>query len=244
MTLLNVSISAERVLLAVDTEAQYPFGLYAHSSKVAAYPHANCVIAMRGTAGVCHALHRLLSEGAGGEDFDEIDERMPALLGSVMAARGLLRSVFFVGRLFGMKAEQFASQDVVLAGWSERRGRAWARQYEHRSFLEGFVGSDIHEFAISPWYPSWEDTIAPIGTPTDAKSMTALALEQVRLARRDHPATACGGRLILATIERKAISLQEIAELPTHIPAAAAAAPSCPGLSERVTGQGGASSAV
>lgn len=172
MSILNAWIESERAVIAVDTEAALPSGTAGVMSKLVTLPHIGAALAIRGNAffftrafSLCHLF---------GGDFDWLDANMQAAVQCAFAE--------YLQTAEQLQMDTYANRDeqeLVLVGWSEKRGRLWGRSFIQRDRARGFVEADIDEYHLSPWDVSFE----PIGMPRDSGKMLELASAQVSFLR-------------------------------------------------------------
>jgi hypothetical protein len=99
--------------------------------------------------------------------------------------------------------------ELVIVGWSTRRGTMQGRQYIKRGDMEAFTATDC-AFHISPWNESMQ------GIKTEPQAVERLARAQVRWMRETFPGAACGGKLLMAHVTRKGITTTIKASLPVE----------------------------
>lgn len=216
MSLLNVWVSPTRALVAVDTLAAADWGpdigVKLHTSKMLALPHAGVLLAGRGhnavLGGVFIALASTLSS-----DLDGIDAVMPQLMGKNVARIVAKR------REMGFDRPEISKQQLVLCGFSTRRGQMVALLYTiddegpaSRTEIGGDgVGGD--------WLSAWDAAAqgeAPIPDSPDA--MREVMRQQVQHLRVALPEatlahSTTGGRAIVAELGRGSIFIRDTGPL-------------------------------
>jgi hypothetical protein len=191
MSLLNVHVTPERALVAVDTDGLGPIG---HFEICKLYPlaHANAVLAGQGDRRFLLDAFAWLCLAEGSVDYDVIVASMP----------GMLRRMAAGARAQGAPDIRYA---ITVVGYSPAEGCVCGRWYE------GVVTSDAHAVhslgsRVAPW-PFEEQP--PI--PDNIENHVALAHRQTAWHKsKDY---AGGGRLILAELTREGMSVRPIADL-------------------------------
>lgn len=233
MTLLNAFVSHRKAMMLVDTEVlamekrrpaahevraqERPY--YFEGSKMLALPHANVIIGGRGHNVFLSTLLYLMHTRPGA--FDEIEENMPSLL---KIATGLLKKE--MGLFVGLFSTSIYAQEIVLVGYSERRGRMFCIAYRSAD-KSGFEATEVDDAYHSPWDLSWGMPF-DVYTPEHARFLSTV---QVDNALALHPEAPFGGRLLLAELTKDELKMSSIARLTERaLPPAAATAPSnaCP----------------
>jgi hypothetical protein len=195
MTLLNIHISPERVLVAVDTAGAFRGRPGGEVSKMAVLPHAGIVLAGRGNTSFMGSVWWYL-QAVPGLHFDEAFAiHMPTALQHAQR------------QLDAMMVAESDEQRVYLIGPSRYGGRLAATEFvwrDRRLQLSHEVTGNIA--------PDIEGATADDDVSTD-DLMLELARRQVA-AYRDHP--AFGGRLMVAEIlakPRLSISVRDVGDL-------------------------------
>jgi hypothetical protein len=189
VSLLNAWVTPAEAIVAVDTDGVGQDGARMPSSKLLPIPHLNAVMALRGqSAFLAFLFLRCISSSF--ETFDEMNDAMPGVLADVDAY---------------LPADKIVSScrignELVLAGWSARRGRMLGRRFLKRDDMDEFSAADT-ELHVAPWHASLE------GTPTKAHAVEKLARAQVRWMREMFPNAACGGKLLVCRLTRKSLTL-------------------------------------
>lgn len=198
MSLVDVWLQPERVVVAVDTRSQVMrTGEFFDASKLLPVPHANTVLTGRGHDVYLTVSLSLVVQSARGTDFEAVEAVMPEVL--VHAARFMSSNI----KSFGPGAAALEQQEILIAGWSTKQGRGRAVMYKQESFDAGFVASEIAEGWASPWTDAWG--AAPSIESLD--DLEAMAKDQVRRMRKVDPLAAIGGRLLLADITAAGMSI-------------------------------------
>jgi len=215
VSILNVWRDEQRLLLAVDTRAAVidPDGALSrsaglepgqplHVSKMLPLPAAHCVLAVRGS-GVMPAAVFSACLGIPNAHFDLLRTAMLPVLAAGMAA---LRA----SPMAAPGNQLDAKQEVMLVGWSQRANAPGAAFYVKHVDSDHFVAMQGDDWAshAAPWDDAWG--VLPDGDSHEA--MLRLAREQVRLQRVATPGLPFGGRLLVAEITRKAITITEVCD--------------------------------
>jgi hypothetical protein len=210
MSLINVFLSSSKALIGVDTEGSDPkTGQFITISKMVHLPHANVVMAGRGTQGFLMLLFlmvietdaRAQSEG----DFDSLVKSMPEIFANTY-------KLIDANRPHGVDSTILDDQQIVLAGWSNLLNRMHAICCTKRGPGGEIEMVEIEEPGyIMPWDDNWGE--APEGD--DHRAMMALALAQTRHVKQESPGTAMGGRLLVAELTRHSMSFSSACDLPS-----------------------------
>jgi hypothetical protein len=197
MSLINVSLTKARLLVAVDTQGvDLASGRFLSLSKLFHLPHANVVMASRGTAGFAIGLFSLLALQPDA-DLDRMVCLMPSLIQATHAS--LLPNL-----PAGTSPAVLGNQEVVLAGWSGKADCMVAYYFKRDGARQEMTIDDIEEPGyVVPWDNAWGD--APPGN--DRPSLAAIARLQVANIKRESPGTAVGGTLLIADLTRYGYSI-------------------------------------
>lgn len=189
MSLLNAWITPTDAIVAVDTDGVREDGARFPTSKLLPIPHLNAVIAMRGqSAFLAFLFLRCISSSF--DSFDELNDAMPALLADVNET--LPDEILVKNCRIG--------NELLIAGWSNRRHRMLGRQFIMRDDMPEFAASEF-DFHISPWHASSMSHL-----PRKAHAVEKLARAQVQWMRSTFPNAACGGKLLVCQIGRRSIT--------------------------------------
>ncbi len=205
MSLLNVFVSPDRVLIGVDTYALSPHGLGGYEiSKLIPLVHANAIVAGRG-------LNTFLIEVFAGcfllprADFDQIDIRLCQRVDDVW------QSVEAAAVHGGLAPDALGACDLVVAGWSSSMSTMSAVHYARRPGEHGFGRSEIRGRFIAP-------AVAMRGcdpaSATDAFAlMRSIAQAQVRGVLGSQSEQPIGGRLLIAELDRHRFDIRDAGRL-------------------------------
>jgi hypothetical protein len=207
MSLLNVSLQLEQALVAVDTQAVAPAdGTWAHLSKLLLLPHLNAVFAFRGAQPSFNTLFMMLHMSVW-ENLDEMLDYLPSMLpGAVEAAKAAVQTD---PRFAPPDLAVLAEFQLVAVGWSPREGRMVGRLFTQTPPAVGFVAEEIKDYLVAPSDGSIEDLPDP-DTPAE---MERVARAQVSLIKATDPNKSGGGKLILAAINRRTVTISQHCEL-------------------------------
>lgn len=200
MSLLNVWVSSELALVAVDTQAEIGGGACLDVSKLIAFPAQKLVLACRGDLLLFNALLAFV-HGSGAE-IDALAGSLP-----VMADHTVTQMTQSMAAPIG--GYRFHEAEFALVGWSEERRRVAGVAVVRMPGESRFTASEIDPWRIGP-NAGWSSLPA---MPDCAENMEAIAREQVRYMRTHHPAAPMGGRLLLAEISSDGVTLSQLASL-------------------------------
>jgi hypothetical protein len=206
MSLLNVWLSQDKALIGVDTKGMSGDGKQSvEVSKIFPLVHANVILAGRGYMPflgiVSSALHSI------GGNFDAIVERLPEVLPA--AFRAFATEMTKGGYDPKSDGIDLHRQDVMLVGWSPKRGRMVGMVYRQRAADEGFVAKEFSPWTVNPWEPVQ-------GGPYEPSSYEAherLAREQARFTQKTVGKRFIGGRLLIAELTRDSLSVTSRCDL-------------------------------
>lgn len=194
MSLLNVFVSSDRALVAVDTLGARPDGTFDHVSKIHHLPHSGLVVAVRCVI----RFGRLV--------FDALDE----ICASYDAANEHHKEIFacvtdFIRQQASVDPQvrdrlNFAEQEVLFAGWSDQRRSFHATSYKRSEEGGEFVSTPIDPWCAAPGDANWGRP--PVDDLSTAEGMERLARWQVMHSRQAFPSSAIGGLLLLVELTR------------------------------------------
>lgn len=188
MSLLNVWVSPDRALIAVDTDGMTPGGPHFGMSKLLPLVHAQTVFVGRGDRRFLWDLFSRYHLANADVDYDAIVDSLPTLLASVIA--GLRQD----------EREHFEYQFAIV-GWSSAQERVCGRWYVGRTDDDGY---DVDELGarVAPW----QSKEAP-RVPDSQENIRWLAERQVAWLQSE--GSAGGGRLLVAHITRREIVMRD-----------------------------------
>lgn len=191
MSLLNVHVTPQRALVAVDTDGIGPAG---HFEICKLYPlaHANTVLAGQGDRRFLLDAFAWLCLAEGSIDYDVIVASMP----------GMLRRMAAGARAQGAPDIRYA---IAVVGYSPAEGCVCGRWYE------GHVTSDAHEvYSLGSRVAPWPFEDRPV-IPDKVENHIELGRRQTAWHKSN--GYAGGGRLVLADLTSGGIAIREAAQL-------------------------------
>lgn len=215
MSLLNLYLAAHRALVGVDTamglhpdpevqpwaQTQDCSALPAHVSKLYPIAHSGALLAGRGTIPFFLDVVGMASMV---ETFDQLEDRMPALLRQVAAIDAArVASAPLPDHV------KFPKRQILLVGWSQREGAMVATLYECQAGQGQTFEAEPVDLLQAPWDAEQGQAIEP----RSDHDMLQLARVQVSYVRATQPGAPIGGRLIVAEVTRGAIALREVGRI-------------------------------
>jgi hypothetical protein len=85
----------------------------------------------------------------------------------------------------------------------------FGRWYTQSDRSKGFQAADIERCWVGPW----DESLRSWGQPSDFRKMELLGRAQARHLREKVPEAACGGRLMIATLNATSVNVVEAAGL-------------------------------
>lgn len=205
MSLLNVWVSRDRALVAVDTLCVDSYGSFFHGSKFHYLPHSGLVVAVRGIAQFGRVAFNICDELRA--SYDGANERVGTIL---EYATNVLREEL-KDKPEVWERLNFGQQEVVLAGWSEQRNGFHATSYKRLEDGGEFVTTPIDQWCVGPYEAGWGTP--PVEDLSTAEGMERLARWQVMHGRQASPSDAIGGRLLLVELTRGCTTVKTQCEL-------------------------------
>lgn len=201
MSILNVLLTPEKLLVAVDTLAEDAMtGKPSSGAKLLLIPQHNLVMAARGSAQFFLRLYELSLQASFRADFTM--ERLMAELGMVIEQ--LWPNYVAAADRAGIPRDQLHTE-IVLGGWSPKNGRMMATAYAKSANAEPVVVQPLEGGLASPGDPlrSWGSSFEP-----------AAVLEAGRLQAGYLNGAAgrvvAGGRLLAALLQDGRVSLRDL----------------------------------
>lgn len=188
MSLLNVWVSPERALIAVDTDAITPDGQHFGMSKLLVLPHAETVFAFRGDRRFMHDLFGRFYLARCDVDLDAIMSGMGEMLASVIL--GLRQA-----------GEAPLSYEVAVVGWSASEARVRGFWCTGRTDEDDWDLEEITSARVTPW------RLPNLRMTPNVEGMRELAVQQAEWLRAD--GDAGGGRLLVAQLTRREIIVRD-----------------------------------
>lgn len=211
MSILNAWVEREQAWVGVDTGLFGPAGeALGDVGKMVPLVHINAVLAFRGQYAVFAMIHSLVVWQT--STFDALIGEMPGILkDSVSRTADALKGV-----AHAPAADSLPLLNLVLVGWSPRRGRMMGYQYEHQADRGTWLASELSvgNGFFGPADDAFMDQLEcdAIGGSVEEK-MLEVARRQMILARERHPVRSTGGRLILAKLDRVGMVIRDVATL-------------------------------
>lgn len=205
MSLVNAIVTPARALVAVDTEAVEVDRVSGRltrfeMSKLFPLPHANVLLAARGT----HMFHMPVLFGLSMVKIPTFDAMAFALKGSLL--RDAVSNAHASARSAGAPATfDIGAQEIYLFGWSEMEQCMVGVGYFREPGEAEWDVMDVGRSWAIPWKEHWgpDPELEVVG------DLAKAAREQVRRTRAEAPKeVAMGGRLIVAEVTRNATSIQ------------------------------------
>lgn len=199
MSILNVAVHPERVLLAVDTHADIvgvAGSTRVEASKLLYLPVPQVLLAARGDTAFMGAVFGNIHRAGTLVDFDALIDTMQVGLDTI-AVEYLAHVERAAGRSVAFECE------IVVCGWSASACAMQGWAFERWPGDAGFGRSAIPTHRLGP-NAGWATAPPP---PDDVGLMRALARNQVAFMAQHHPEAAIGGRLITAELQRGQVAI-------------------------------------
>jgi hypothetical protein len=156
MTIVNVHVAPDEVLVATDLEKQAVDGRTSRVGKVFAIPHMPALLTGRGSFVFVTGMFCVAVDFG---DFDDLLNKMPELCVANIASLRALSSETL--------PPDFDRQQVVLAGYSARRARLVAFLLSQDAAGAGFRTEEIVDQLLAPW----SDELGPPVVPSSTDAM-------------------------------------------------------------------------
>jgi hypothetical protein len=200
MTVLNVHVARDRVLVCTDSEVVSPDRkIRGERSKLLYLAHANIVMAGRGVQLITLGLF----EGAWMNLTATLDSLEDSWTNEALDS--YRAHVFARLENDGIDLGSATGAELLVAGYSRRRDRMIALHYLAPS------GSGFTKCEVDEWYlaPNCDLVAAP--AMDSITSMAALARRQIAHWKPRAPNEGFGGRLVFATLDRDGASFTTMA---------------------------------
>ena len=211
MSIVNLVVDSDRVLIGVDTAASFMEcspGLMSdvdkrgrQSCKVFLHPQINTALTGRGDALLAAFVQLNLHLGTM-QSFDQAAAVMPDVLrhayDSAVAARKSANS-----------GASMPGSEIILVGYSPAMRRFAAKRWIRRSDDSAFTSLGVGDALYLPEV----ERIAPVERPDTPAKMETLARRQVEYGRNVCPEYEFGGGLLLTELTRDGITVRRIATL-------------------------------
>lgn len=203
MTLLNVSVSDERAIVAVDSLRMrvLPGGVYdrsaGHGPKLCWFQRTNAVMASRGLARMWLYLRGYLGDGAQVASLDAIDNAIPRAF--EQAQQRVQQELRDAGSAYE------GSQSVRLVGYSERLGKVVAIAFEQIAPGQPLVREIIEQDTeLAPW----DDRQGDLPACDSIQSMRETAFQQIAFQQQiDGDRATVGGDVVIAEVLRHVVRI-------------------------------------
>lgn len=190
MSLLNVHVSPERALVAVDTAGTGPLGNF-QIAKLYPLVHANVVLAGRGDRRFIFDSFACLSLADGHVDYDAAVDSFPEMLQRMALHAGA--------------GAPDIPYNIAVVGYSKKEASVCGRWYEGST-----AGGKIDTFSlgcrIAPWESDGEPTI-----PDSFDRNIKLARQQIQA--HSSIGLSAGGNLLIAEVTRTQTTIHQACEL-------------------------------
>lgn len=204
MSILNVILSPDKLLVAVDTLAVDAMTAeHSSAAKLLLIPQYNLVMATRGSAQFFLRLYELSLQASFRADFSM--EQLMAELGLVIEQ--LWPNYVAAADRAGIPREQLHTE-IVLGGWSPKNGRMMATAYAKSANGEPVIVQPLEGGLASPGDPLRGETAGF----HHAAVLKAGRMQAAFLNAREGSAVA-GGRLIVATLRPSASEVHDLGNL-------------------------------
>ncbi|WP_423171277.1 hypothetical protein [Stenotrophomonas maltophilia] len=199
MSILNVLLRPEQLLVAVDTLAEDALtGAASKGAKLLLIPQHNLVLASRGSAQFFLRIYQLALQASFRADFTM--EQLGKELGLVVDQ--LWPAYEKAARGAGMAAEAIGNE-LVLGGWSPEAGRMVATAYART------VGGELTRVQpLVGGLASPGDPLQDRAASFDAPDVLAACRLQAEWLNNMVGRTVAGGRLLVAVLRRRQSSVR------------------------------------
>lgn len=191
MSLMNILVERDRVLVGVDSAVDLGGGGIARTVKLLPLPHLGCVLAGRGTALLVPLVvfvSRIETLMGADDTFEGLADRLPRLLADT------------VSQLADRYGAPLLEQQFALAGWSASAAQMQACVFTAPAGSRKFERTPVDEL----WLGAWDDEAqGPPPDYADHEGMLDLMRAQVADARERFPKVVVGGQCVTANITRE-----------------------------------------
>jgi hypothetical protein len=199
VSILNVFVTPDRAMVAVDTEGLDQSGARGEIAKLFPLAHLNAILAFRGSSTFAAAVACEIC-AALGEEVDDLPARLEAIF--PVAIDHIRKAVT------DEQFDRLKGQNVVLLAYSSRLQRIIDMSWSNETGV--FLRAGCGPIYAAPWY----DSLSRCEAPTSPEKMAALAMHQCEVLREKEPTQPAGGRLICAELGRDGIKIFQVCELP------------------------------
>ncbi|CRX68667.1 unnamed protein product [Stenotrophomonas maltophilia] len=204
MSVLNVLLSPDQLLIAVDTLAEDALtGAQSSGAKLLLIPQHNLILATRGSTQFFLRIFELTLQASYRADFTM--EQLSGELGLVIDQ--LWPSYERAAKEAGFPSEAIGTE-LVFGGWSPKRGRMIATAYAKNHGASAAVVQPLEGGLASPGEPlqGREDSYVPAQV-LEASRLQARWLNE-RRGRR-----VAGGHVLAAVLRQGQCSIQDLGEI-------------------------------
>ncbi|WP_313426096.1 hypothetical protein [Stenotrophomonas rhizophila] len=204
MSILNVLLSPDRLLVAVDTLAEDArTGEHSSGAKLLLIPQHNLVMATRGSAQFFLRLYQLSLQASFRADFTM--EQLMSELGLVIEQ--LWPNYVAAADQAGIPRDRLHTE-IVLGGWSPKSGRMMATAYAKSANEQPVISQPLEGGLASPG-----DPLRGRSASFDLDAVLQAGRLQVEFLNDKAGRAAAGGRLISALLQRGAAELRDLGYL-------------------------------
>lgn len=201
MSILNVLLRADQLLVAVDTLAEDALtGAPSAGAKVLLIPQHNLVLATRGSAQFFLRIYQLALQASFRADFTM--EQLGRELGLVVDQ--LWPAYEKAAREAGMTAEAIGTE-LVLGGWSSQAGRMVATAY-----AKSVSGEPTRVQPLVGGLASPGDPLRGRKDSFDPENVLEAGRLQAEWLNRESGRQVAGGRLLVAALRQRHASIQDL----------------------------------
>lgn len=204
MSILNVLLTPEKLLVAVDTLAtDARTGEPSSAAKLLLIPQHNLVMATRGSAQFFLRLYELSLQASFRADFTM--EQLMAELGLVIEK--LWPDYVAAADRAGIARDQLHTE-IVLGGWSPKNGRMMATAYAKSANGEAVISQPLEGGLASPGDPLRD-------RPANFDSASVLDAGRLQAAHVNAQLgrLAAGGKLFCATLTTRQAVISDLGDL-------------------------------
>lgn len=204
MSILNVLLNPERLLVAVDTLAQDGItGKSSAGAKLLLIPQHNLVLACRGSAQFFLRIYELSLQASFRADFTM--EQLMAEMGLVIEK---LWPEYVVAADRAGIPRDVLHTELVLGGWSPKNGRMMATAY-----AKSANGNPVTVQALEGGLASPGDPLR--GRPDSFEPDAVLVAGRLQMNHENHQSgrVVAGGMLLVATLERDRALVANVGQL-------------------------------
>jgi hypothetical protein len=209
VSIITVSSTDTRAIVAVDTLTGFPNGAVCESSKLQAIPHLCTVVAARGTGDIiANVMPRLAYAKSFDDAVDTLERELPRVLAGVRQREAELPTA--------TKPEHsvHGPQELVIAGWSACAQRMVALRFFKYLGQEFGPLEEIRGLYSAPLTEEFQREFKATWTPETDEDLMLLARSQVACGRSVAPVPPIwGGRLLVAELERERVIIRSVCEL-------------------------------